>query len=415
MSSLFREEAVRAQQPTLLGAVRLATPVSQQAWGLLSAVTTAAIVAWLFLGHYTQREHVTGVLVPQAGLLNVTARSAGTIVRLNVTSGMQVQAGQVLLAISADRSSEAMGDTDAVIDAQLRSQESQTRATLQGLPLQVAVQSKDFSTRIAMLRGQITQTDSQLDLQSEEAASAMQLLARMGPLVQRGDVSTVEYDQYRDTALSDQASVKGLHSQRLGIEQQVSSLEAQLAQLPITTAATAHQLRGQLAQLDAQLAQSEVDRDSVVHAARAGTISSLLVKTGQAVSAGQPLLTILPQNAQLQAQLLVPSSAIGFVHKGTPVVLHYQAFPYQKFGVQHGVVAEVSRSALSSIDIQTLLGQQAPPTPLYRVLVSLQKQDIRAYGKRQVLLPGMSVDADLLLDHRRMIQWIFEPLYGMSK
>jgi membrane fusion protein len=52
---------------------------------------------------------------------------------------------------------------------------------------------------------------------------------------------------------------------------------------------------------------------------------------------------------------------------------------------------------------------------LYRVLVKLRNQDIQAYGKQQALLPGMSVDADLLLDHRRMIQWIFEPLYGMAR
>lgn len=158
-----------------------------------------------------------------------------------------------------------------------------------------------------------------------------------------------------------------------------------------------------------------MDRDSVLRAARAGVVSSLLVKAGQAVSAGQPLLTILPQGSALQAQLLVPSSAIGFVHKGTPVVLHYQAFPYQKFGVEHGVVVDVSRSALSPADIATMLGKQPPPEPLYLIKVKLAKQAIQAYGKQQALLPGMSVDADLLLDHRRMIQWIFEPLYGMAK
>lgn len=392
MSPLFREEALQAHRPQSLGTIRLATPVSQQIWGVAAAATTIAIVLWLCLGHYTRREHVTGALVPQAGLLNVTARSAGTITRLDIDAGTSVREGAPLLTMSSDRSSIAMGDTDAIVDAQLRTQEAQTRATLQDLPTQTASQAKDVRTRIAMLREQVKQTDGQLVLQREEAASAEQLFEKAGPVHAKGDISTIEYDQLRDTALNDQAGIKQLQGQRLSTEQQLSSLQAQLTQLPLVTAASAHQLRSQLAQLDAQLAQNEVDRGSVLRAARAGVVSSLLVKTGQAVNAGQTLLTILPQGSNLQAQLLVPSSAIGFVHKGTPVVLHYQAFPYQKFGVQHGTVIEVSRSALSPLDVTTLLGQQVPPEPLYRVLVRLAKQNIDAYGKQQALLPGMSVE-----------------------
>lgn len=415
MNGLFREEVMQAHRSQSLGTIRLATPVSQQVWGICAAICTIAIVLWLYLGHYTRREHVTGTLVPQAGLLNVTARSTGTITRLDVDAGTSVREGAPLLTISGDRSSAVMGDTDAVVDAQLRTQETQTSSTLQDLPTQAASQAKDLRTRIAMLREQVNQTDGQLVLQREEAASAEQLFEKAGPVHAKGDISTIEYDQLRDTALNDQAGIKQLQGQRLSTEQQLSSLKAQLTQLPLVTAASAHQLRSQLAQLDTQLAQNEVDRGSVLRATRAGVVSSLLVKAGQTVSAGQTLLTILPQGSSLQAQLLVPSSAIGFVHKGTPVVLHYQAFPYQKFGAQHGTVVEVSRSALSPLDVTTLLGQQAPPEPLYRVLVKLRNQDIQAYGKQQALLPGMSVDADLLLDYRRMIQWIFEPLYGMAR
>ena len=127
------------------------------------------------------------------------------------------------------------------------------------------------------------------------------------------------------------------------------------------------------------------------------------------------MLSILPRDSELEAELLVSSSAIGFVRKGTPVVLHYQAFPYQKFGVQHGAVLRVSRSALSPQEVASLLGRQAPSEPLYRVEVRLGAQAIEANGEEYVLRPGMTVEADMLLDRRRMIEWIFEPLYGMAK
>jgi membrane fusion protein len=126
-------------------------------------------------------------------------------------------------------------------------------------------------------------------------------------------------------------------------------------------------------------------------------------------------MSLMPQGSSLQAQLFVPSSAIGFVHVGTPVVLHYQAFPYQKFGIQRGAVVGVSRSALTPAEIATTLGRQAPPEPLYRIIVALQSQTVKAYGKSEALKPGMLLDADLLLDKRRIFEWIFEPLFGMER
>ena len=188
----------------------------------------------------------------------------------------------------------------------------------------------------------------------------------------------------------------------------------QLTQLPLTTAAKLDGLRGQIAQNEEALAQSEADRATVLLAPSDGVVSMVLIQSGQAVSTGQSLLAMVSKKSHLQAQLLVPSSAIGFVHVGSDVVLHYQAFPYEKFGVQHGTVASISRSALTPSEITVLLGQQPPPEALYRVEVRLAAQRIQAYGALQQLKPGMILDADMLLDKRRMIEWIFEPLYGMG-
>jgi len=52
---------------------------------------------------------------------------------------------------------------------------------------------------------------------------------------------------------------------------------------------------------------------------------------------------------------------------------------------------------------------------MYRVIVSLNRQTVSAYGKERSLSPGMSLDADILVDKRSMLEWVFEPLYGMAK
>src|SRR3546814_4448562 len=107
----------------------------------------------------------------------------------------------------------------------------------------------------------------------------------------------------------------------------------------------------------------------MIKAPAAGLIANRSITLGQAVQAGQPLLSILPQGATLQAQLLVPSRAIGFIAPGDTVLLRYQAFPYQKFGHHRGKVVRISRSALSTGEIAVLAGSNQATEPLYRVLV----------------------------------------------
>ncbi len=52
--------------------------------------------------------------------------------------------------------------------------------------------------------------------------------------------------------------------------------------------------------------------------------------------------------------------------------------------------------------------------PMYRITVQLQRQSVEAYGQDQTLSPGMLLEADVLLERRRLIEWIFEPLLSLA-
>lgn len=95
------------------------------------------------------------------------------------------------------------------------------------------------------------------------------------------------------------------------------------------------------------------------------------------------------------------------------MLLRYQAFPYQKFGHQLGEVTQISRSALSSSELNALVGRSSDRESLYRVTVKLMRQKLTAYGRPEPLKPGMLLEADILGERRRLIEWIFEPLYSL--
>jgi len=133
----------------------------------------------------------------------------------------------------------------------------------------------------------------------------------------------------------------------------------------------------------------------------------------QALQAGQPLLSLLPAASQLEAHLLVPSRAVGFVEPGDSVRLRYQAIPYQRFGHHQGQVQRISRSALAPSELVALLGSAPPGEPFYRIVVALDRQTVRAFGQDEALKPGMRLEADILGERRALWEWALEPLYAL--
>jgi membrane fusion protein len=142
-------------------------------------------------------------------------------------------------------------------------------------------------------------------------------------------------------------------------------------------------------------------------------VATVLVERGQMVTPGTPLLAIIPAESPLEAHLYAPSRSIGFVHAGQQVLLRYLAYPHQKFGMHRASVVAVSRSPMAPTDLG-FTPADGSREPLYRIKARLDTQAVAAYGRLEPLQPGMQVEADILLDRRRLIEWIFEPLLGLA-
>ena len=412
---LFRQEVIDAKRGEWLGSIIVAAPLSRWLLTALALALAATILLFLFFGHYTRRETVLGQLVPSAGLLNLAAPSAGTITRLHVRDGQVVKAGDVLLELSSEQDSAALGDTHALVGQQLDIQRSRLQADLLNQKKLSKQQADALQGKSVLLHSQLTQIAGQLAIQQQQVTSNQQMLEKIRPLAAKGFVSAVQIQQQEAAVLDAQAQYKTLVRQQLDTRQQLDATEQQLAQLPLDDAGKRNDTERQLASLTQSMAQNEMQRAVVLRAPRDGVVSAVLLKEGQMVGAGQPLLSILPAGSVLQAQLLVPSRAIGFIEPGSRVVLRYQAFPYQKFGQQYGEVTEISRSALSPPDVAALMGQQSQQSqPLYRIRVKLDSQHVLVYGKPESVKPGMALEADILMERRRLIEWVFEPLYGMA-
>jgi membrane fusion protein len=93
------------------------------------------------------------------------------------------------------------------------------------------------------------------------------------------------------------------------------------------------------------------------------------------------------------------------------VVLRYDAFPYERFGQYRGSVADIGRNVWAPGD---RVGPVSVREPVYRVDVNLERQAVSALGQEFGLRPGMVVNADLLLEKRTILEWIFEPVLQLK-
>jgi membrane fusion protein len=113
----------------------------------------------------------------------------------------------------------------------------------------------------------------------------------------------------------------------------------------------------------------------------------------------------------------VPSRAVGFIKPGMTALLRYQAFPYQKFGQHAARVREVATTSVRPEELPTSAAAMpgaSQSEPVYRVRLELDQQTVRAYGAAMPLRSGMLVDASVMLERRKLYEWVLEPVFSIS-
>ena len=411
--TLFRREALEARRTSWLGAISLAQPLRLWLLTLLGVLAALVVVAFLVLGTYTRRSTVTGQLVPTHGLATVLAPATGVVGRFDVSEGERVDTGQVLAVVTVPRATPAAGDTQAALESRLAQRQAGLESMQDAQQQQLQAQAEGLRAQLASARRELAQAEVEVSTRQEQARIARETLERLRQLQDNKYVSLLQIKQQESAALEYAGQAQALQRQTTAARRTIAQLEQALRELPGQQRAVAATLQRDLASLEQERVQTQAQGALAVSAPVGGVVATQLVKPGQAVQAGQPLLSLLPGDGRLEAELLVPSRAIGFIEPGDSVLLRYQAYPYQKFGHQRGTVGRISRSALSGGELGVPIGSAQQGEPYYRVTVALAEQVVTAYGRPEPLKPGMLLEADILGERRRLIEWIFEPLYSI--
>jgi len=143
-----------------------------------------------------------------------------------------------------------------------------------------------------------------------------------------------------------------------------------------------------------------------------GIIKDLATHTaGTVVQPGTVLASLVPQDEPLRVEVWVSNEDIGFVRPGQPVKLKFAAYPFQKYGMGHGVVDYVSADAQSEEEVRDSGSQAGRQRPLrYKALVAMDASALEMEQIRYPLSVGMQTTAEILLGDRTVAEYLLSPV-----
>jgi membrane fusion protein len=413
-NDLFRKESLDAKKTKVLGSVALYSPPFR--WLILTIICllVAVLIAFCIFGSYTKRETASGVLVPEGGMMNITAMSSGRVMALPINEGDSLNKSDHIVTISSEITTR-YGQTREAIASQLELQQQGLKNQLLNLDQLNDETLKSLKEKESLLKQQSVELDTIYRQRTQQITLANTQLDKIKAMRTQGYASNTQVEQQENTALDASVRLQEVARQRIDVRQQLAQTRQQLREQPITYYQQKNDIQQKLSDITQSMVENESRRSIDLRAPEKGTVSAVLVKQGQIVSSGQTIALILPDNARLQARIMLSSRAIGFISPGQRVVLRYQSFPWQKFGQQYGTVTEISKSALSPQEVSTITGDSQIKESMYQVKVAIDHQSVQAYGKQVNLRPGSGVDADFIVDKRHIYEWVLEPLNALGK
>lgn len=419
---LFRHEAVNALRPPHYGEITLVPGVSSRWLAVAGLCVIVGLTALMGLGSYTRRTTVGGQVYPSEGLIRITASQPGIIVEQLVQDGQAVKRGTVLFVLSGDRMGADNVNYQRGIAMQIEARRRSLEDDLKRSTQAEQQETEQLKRRLTSLRAEQEQVARQAQQLTVRVSGAEEALRRYEGLFKQDFVSKDELLVKETEVVEVRSRQQGNKRDMLALERDLVATQRDLESVRTRFASQRSELSRNILSTGQEFSELEAKRRMVVTAPADGQITLLQAELGQSVEMGRSLAQLVPATNLLTVRLYAPSRAAGFVRVDAPVLLRFDAFPYQKYGQLTGKVISVSKAAVGAADIQGYAPRpDVAGEALFAITVSLPEQGMAVMAgvagmgessQKLQLQSGMRVEADLLHETRRLYEWVLEPLYA---
>lgn len=402
---------------------RLGVPVKIP--GVSSAVLSAFVfifficgIIFLFNMQYARKETVFGQVIVIDGAPRITSSRSGVVEAVHVSEGEFVKTGEKLISIS---STPKLDGGMSLANGLMNNYSEQALALDRQVSTkveQINRQRDEIVVRLQGIDGDIQRLIRARELQEDRVKIQETIVEAIHKLGDQGLVAKVQVGLKDEELISSRQILLSKDRELMQQRSAAAQLEATLARLK----SDEKLIRSEGKYTNIQFKEKELNlqgayADHIVSPV-SGILTGLQVNIGTSINPNQTLAIVVPienkdshqEAIGLEVELWAPSRAIGFLKKGAEVRLMYDSFPYQKFGVGHGKVRDVSLTPVSPKE-QVIKNSGED---LYRIRVTLVRGSLSAYGKDWLLRPGMALTADIVLEERSLLDWLLEPMFAIK-
>lgn len=359
--------------------------------------------------------------------------------RVLVRDGDHVEAGQALVELdpttaNADKTS---------IDEQLKSMQSEvlrTRALLLALNVPTTARSPELSKDIPSgwtavdadaakaqlsdewsdITAKLAKATAEIARRQAEIATVREMVTKLETTVPIAKQREADFQQLAKQGFMSSHANQDRTRERIELERDLATQRARLAEANATLresentraayiAETKHSLRTREAAAELKRQQGTQDlakagqreRLTTLKAPVAGTVQQLATHTeGGVVTEAQPLMVIVPDGAQVTAEVTLENKDIGFVNTSQEATIKLETFPYTRYGTVNATVKTVTADAVND----------EKRGAIFPVTLNLGATTIDVDGKPIKLSPGMNLTAEIKTGKRRVIEFLLSPV-----
>ena len=406
------------------------SPILVQSMVVLIAITMVVAVAWSMVTKLDQVARADGQVIPSSAVRTLQHLEGGIIEAIHVEEGDIVEAGASLvtmsptfaeselaqlqvreasLAVRLARLQALVNDEDPVYGKfsishpqLVTEQNALLNARRKARANQLDVlrrQIKEREVSLRTLQGQRDTVQRSVDLLEEEAKLRKQLLDKgLTPRFRYLDllrsVNTTRGQLLQVEGLIERARESVSESQS-----KFAEVESKLENESLTEIAS---VSTELTEVRESLARfvDRVERLELTAPVR-GIVQTLRYKsTGGVITPGETVVELVPLDDRLVVEVQLNPKDVGFVSVGQEANVRFTAYDYAQFGGVSGTVDTISAT--------TVLNPNG--TPYYEVVLSLAKPFVGENPRRNLILPGMVVQADIRTGERTLFQYLTKPI-----
>ncbi len=401
------------------------------------AVLVVATVVWALFGKLDIIVSATGKLVPKTLVKIVQPAESGIVKALLVNEGDSVTAGQVLArldttlataekeGIANDLQHQTMQERRIV--AELANQPMLSVATDD--PVLFAQVQNQFNVHRHAFLDSVGQEKSLLSKAQNEYRSAVKIYEKIQQSLPVYERSANAYKQLEKQGFFSPLATADKHREAIEVAHDLQAQQATVAALKDTIAAQEKrlsqlqnnyysELEKELSSVRERIGQLQPTFDKSLYreglmeltAPQDGVIKNLSTTTvGAVVQPGAVLMTLVPQNEQLYADVTINNEDVGFVRVGQKVQIKLSAYPFQKYGMVYGKVMHISADANDGGQHQE--DEQGMHPLAYKARVVLDQQILtNPHGKALPLTAGMQVISEINQGKRTVLEYFLSPV-----